>query len=56
MMLETFYLQMNKGLYSYKIDTGEAEFNLLTEYKTQKDGTKVDGVLGFFTKEIKDVK
>ncbi len=28
----------------YEVDTGEVEFNLLTEYKTQKDDTKVDGV------------
>jgi hypothetical protein len=40
----------------YEIDTGEAEFNLLTEYKTQKDGTKVDGVLGFITKDKKDIR
>ena len=40
----------------YEIDTGEAEFNLLTEYKTQKDGTKVDGVLGFITNEKKDIR
>lgn len=37
----------------YEIDTGEMEFNLLTEYKTQKDGTKVDGVLGFITNDKK---
>jgi hypothetical protein len=40
----------------YEIDTGEAEFNLLTEYKTQKDGTKVDGVLGFITRDKKDIR
>ena len=40
----------------YEIDTGEVEFNLLTEYKTQKDGTKVDGVLGFVTKDKKDIR
>ena len=40
----------------YEIDTGEAEFNLLTEYKTQKDGTKVDGVLGFITNGKKDIR
>ncbi len=40
----------------YEIDTGEAEFNLLTEYKTQKDGTKVDGILGFITKDKRDIR
>lgn len=40
----------------YEVDTGETEFNLLTEYKTQKDGTKVDGVLGFITKDKKDIR
>lgn len=40
----------------YEIDTGETEFNLLTEYKTQKDGTKVDGVLGFITNSKKDIR
>lgn len=40
----------------YEIDTGEAEFNLLTEYKTQKDGTKVDGILGFITKNKRDIR
>lgn len=40
----------------YEIDTGKAEFNLLTEYKTQKDGTKVDGVLGFITRDKKDIR
>ena len=40
----------------YEIDTGEAEFNLLSEYKTQKDGTKVDGVLGFITRDKKDIR
>lgn len=40
----------------YEIDTGEDEFNLLTEYKTQKDGTKVDGVLGFITNGKKDIR
>jgi hypothetical protein len=32
------------------------EFNLLKEYKTQKDGTKVDGVLGFISKDKKNIK
>ena len=40
----------------YEIDTGEAEFNMLSEYKTQKDGTKVDGVLGFITRDKKDIR
>ncbi|QED23027.1 Eco57I restriction-modification methylase domain-containing protein [Candidatus Deianiraea vastatrix] len=39
----------------YEIET-DKEYNLDKEYKTQKDGTKVDGVLGFFTKESKNVK
>jgi hypothetical protein len=40
----------------YEVDTGKEEFNLLTEYKTQKDGTKVDGVLGFITNGKKDIR
>ncbi len=40
----------------YEIDTGKEEFNLLSEYKTQKDGTKVDGVLGFITDAKKDIR
>ncbi|MFT4967300.1 MAG: hypothetical protein ACI9CD_000299, partial [Candidatus Deianiraeaceae bacterium] len=40
----------------YEIDTGKEEFNLLSEYKTQKDGTKVDGVLGFITENKKDIR
>ena len=37
----------------YEIET-DKEYNLDKEYKTQKDGTKVDGVLGFFKKESKN--
>ncbi len=40
----------------YEIDTGKDEFNLLKELKTQKDGTKPDGSLGFYTKTTFDTR
>ena len=42
------------NILSYEIDNSKGKFNLLKEVNTEKDGTCVDGVLGYFEKEQQD--